>query len=131
MDVGIVTDYRISKGKPVTDGHGTHGTGVRIMVDFFSGMKSILTRTPEYKPTDHVVLPQLPKYVDHNIDHEYQGSKIPFSYTMVERAMHDKREQDRYRADVTDTEYSISGPDPEPVAEHQRPLTIDDMEDIF
>jgi len=97
MEHGYISDYRISNGRSVTDAFGTHGHKVKLMVEFFTGYDKPEREHREirYEPK----LPMLPERDDDRLlDHRYQGEKIPYQYSMIERMMADKKAEQEYRA---------------------------------
>jgi hypothetical protein len=118
----------MTKGRTVTDGFGTYGTDVRLMVDFFTGFK-----IPERDTRDRVQEPELlslPELDHRPLDHSYQGEKVPFAYTHIQRQIEDERDRQKYRAQIMGEEFILSEPVTEPITNNRR-ITIDDERDIF
>jgi hypothetical protein len=96
-----------------------HTEGTFIEVDFFVGYE-YPERELTYRTDLVEKLPSLPDYDGRTLDHNYQGEKTPFAYTMIQRKIEDDREAELYRAQLTGEDFSIGAPDPEPVVERGR-----------
>lgn len=134
LDSGFISDYRMSVGRSVTDAFGTYGTGVRLMVDFFSGYKEIpITRYCRHKLMGmYDNLPDLPEYDNRPLNHDYQGEKHPFQYTAIQRQIEDAREREQYLCSITGEDFKLAEPAPVVVEQTERQaMDISEMEDIF